>query len=86
MRRPVPSEVVRTKSESLEARARFRDILHESKCLIQEYRQTVERSHQLLEKSHQVLDRANRIIRLYLKACIIQLLPLFGELVPYGPY
>jgi hypothetical protein len=80
------SEVIRRKSESLEPRARSRDLLHESKCLLQEYRQTVERSHQLLEKSREVLDRAKRIIRLDLKVWIIQLVPLFGELVPYGSY
>ena len=86
MRRLSRSEVIRIKSESLEARTRYRAILHESKCLLQEYRQTVDRGHQLLEKSREVLDRAKRIIRLDFKACIIQLIPLFSELIPYGPY
>ena len=58
MRPLKPSEVIRIKFESFEARAQARDLLHESKRLLQEYRQTVERSRQLLEKSHELIARA----------------------------
>ena len=69
-----------------EALHRARELLRQSNSLLEEYRKAVERSHQLIDKSHEVLDRAKRIIRLNIKVWIIPLVPLFSELIPYGPY
>jgi len=74
------------KAEIDDALHRAHALLRQTDRLLQEYRDTLERSHRLLEKSRGILDRAKRIIRLDLKVCIIQLVPLFSELIPYGPY
>jgi hypothetical protein len=78
------SRIIHFKAELLEAIARSQELLQESTRLLDESFQTVERSRQLLETSYEVLDRAKRIAKLDLKAWIIQLLPLFAQLVPYG--
>ena len=77
-------KIQRLKAEFIDARARSQDLLQESNRLLQEYRQTVERSLQLLEQSHYLIARAKTDRLLNGKACLIELLPLFGQFLPYG--
>ena len=58
MRPSESSEVVRIKSESLEARERARYLLQDSKRLLGEFRQTVERTYELMDKSRQLIAKA----------------------------
>ena len=78
------SKIQRVKAEFRAELARSRELVQQSNRLLNEYDETVERSWQILEQSRQLIAKAKPERLLNRKAGLIQLLPLLGELVPYG--